>query len=426
MKKLYLILVLSLFLVAISGCDTITGDAKKIKVITECNDGIDNDGDGLIDFEGLYEGRGRNMVLVAEADSNCESETGDSEASVIVCKDTDGDDYYTKGTMVTYADDIKIGGGDDKCRDATTLLEFICETPDSVGHSIDYVCPNGCVDGVCVETINESLCTDSDGGINAEVFGTIKGYGFIGTITENDIIQLQDKCWVIDGVNKGIVEYYCDGDRIAKKEASCDSLMDGTGYACDSGVCKFDPESCFTDGLMIECPEGYFINESCKCENSITFCNNTDDGVVTNLDSYNDYCLSDTEYVTFACNSGSSTGVAMSHNVCPDGYMCKDATCVVGDTDGEIINDTWENQPIEDEYSYVIYNMTMDHTEFYNNHSVTSYNVSSNLAVIGVDSEIEVFYLYDVKELGGVSVSLIDLFPIDNLGKEYVAMIGLK
>ncbi len=102
-----------------------------------CNDGIDNDCDGLID--------GR--------DNDCPSYT---------CTDSDGGkDYYVKGSAIKHIhgyngincldvfNDYCIYILGDYCTNSETLKEAYCDG-DEV-KNISYKCPNGCIDGACIK-----------------------------------------------------------------------------------------------------------------------------------------------------------------------------------------------------------------------------------------------------------------------------------
>ncbi len=114
------------------------------------------------------------------------------------CYDSDfGKDYYTKGTVTGY-EDGKYYSYTDYCT-SKTLTEYYC---DEVSHkNITHDCREGytCKDGRCVQS-QQNTCTDSDGGINLVVNGTING------TKDYTYYSLSDYC-----VNQDVLtEYYCD------------------------------------------------------------------------------------------------------------------------------------------------------------------------------------------------------------------------
>lgn len=86
------------------------------------------------------------------------------------CNDSDGgDNYFVKG-VVSLKQDGANQSGNDYCVDNKTLVERKCQKDSSNRYlisMINFVCPNGCVDGACVKVggdTNVSTCLDSDGG----------------------------------------------------------------------------------------------------------------------------------------------------------------------------------------------------------------------------------------------------------------------
>ncbi|HLC98785.1 MAG TPA: DUF1565 domain-containing protein [Candidatus Nanoarchaeia archaeon] len=65
------------------------------------------------------------------------------------CQDSDGADYYTKGTVTSYdAQAGKYVTATDNC-EYDTINEFVCEGNE--GKETEYKCPNGCEDGACMK-----------------------------------------------------------------------------------------------------------------------------------------------------------------------------------------------------------------------------------------------------------------------------------
>ncbi len=73
------------------------------------------------------------------------------------CTDSDGKDYYVKGTIYAF------GGNyirDDFCISDTELREYWCEDGNTA-MSVDYLCPGGCSDGICITATTTTTTTTS-------------------------------------------------------------------------------------------------------------------------------------------------------------------------------------------------------------------------------------------------------------------------
>jgi hypothetical protein len=92
------------------------------------------------------------------------------------CTDTDGGQNYDLKGVAVGPD--KYGGNDsgvDYCDPSlgpNVLMEAYCDS--GYVNYILYDCPNDCSDGACIRS-KTPTCTESDGGINYYVRGTIKG-----------------------------------------------------------------------------------------------------------------------------------------------------------------------------------------------------------------------------------------------------------
>ena len=131
------------------------------------------------------------------------------------CVDTDGGKNFdvkgttSKGTL-SYTD---------YCGSGNNLFENYCDADGNIQTNFLYSCPNGCSDGAC---INATTCTDSDGGLNYYVQGTVKK----GTITSTDYCGAQTS-----GGRQYVLEQYCDsGNNIAQSAYLCSAL-------CSNGAC---------------------------------------------------------------------------------------------------------------------------------------------------------------------------------------------
>ena len=147
------------------------------------------------------------------------------------CTDSDGSDIFTQGKTCTETS-CEI----DRCAgNAITIIEYLCSNNQRIIQ--DYGCPNGCKEGACIRPISqEPKCSDTDGGINYYVKGSLMmGTGISATDS-------------------------CEGDGITLREESCvpnpgpnEGTMSTNIYKCPNG-CK--------DGA---CVKGEKQKEEVKC-----------------------------------------------------------------------------------------------------------------------------------------------------------------
>ncbi len=96
----------------------------------------------------------------------------------VTCSDTDGGNYYVKG-IVTFSNSSTINGTfTDSCGWDSNLWEFQCIN-NSVFTYLYRSCPNGCLDGACINT------TCSDGTPNLNCSATKPKYCSNGTLVNN-------------------------------------------------------------------------------------------------------------------------------------------------------------------------------------------------------------------------------------------------
>ena len=170
----------------------------------QCNDGIDNDNDGLIDL----------------ADSGCSSKfDNDEHSSGLVC-DNGIDEANDADTLKDY----QISGGDPGCMSPTDSDERDGACDDLVDNDgdglVDY--PN---DPECANYADrEHECTDTDGGIVYNTAGIVSG-SFGGAPFSN-----ADSC--IDNIT--LKEYYCDPYKPQSITTSCGGNSTGQ---CVNGAC---------------------------------------------------------------------------------------------------------------------------------------------------------------------------------------------
>ena len=143
----------------------------------------------------------------------CEGECSDGKCITVekpVCSDTDAQDIYNKGT-VKEGKNIFI----DECVDVK-VKEYYCG---EFATSKIFECPEDfeCDDGQC-KRINRK-CSDSDGGYNIQVGGTLTISGLVDAVYIDKCVD-DDTLWeyscVADDMHKDIVD--CNGSCI---RASC-------------------------------------------------------------------------------------------------------------------------------------------------------------------------------------------------------------
>ena len=256
-----------------SGC--VTGQAKggvkgapSDKELTECNDGIDNDGDVYIDYQFITEGKGKNKVETYVGDLGCTSEDDNDESNngdgvceedfgetcetapedcgscFIECSDTDeGIDFTTKGFVSGTWDDGDIADNQPDVCGGDILNEYYCNSSNDEGYiqMILHTCPNGCEDGACVE---ESTCVDSDNTIdinnnppnssdpNKNTYPSlfVKGY-----VTNSEGLVYEDKC---SHNETRVEEWFCSGGQPFRYYPYCSN-------GCVDGACvEEEPDYC--------------------------------------------------------------------------------------------------------------------------------------------------------------------------------------
>lgn len=123
------------------------------------------------------------------------------------------------------------------------LAEYICSTETPVFYSSkDILCPNGCRDGVCLEKSDDTgteatqgNCTDSDGGDNVNLKGTIIYYAPKNGAYEK-VVQT-DYC--ADEIH--VIENYCqDKQRGIEEKRECPN-------GCQDGACLEPSDQSCTD-----------------------------------------------------------------------------------------------------------------------------------------------------------------------------------
>ncbi len=193
------------------------------------------------------------QMRVCTDSNNCNSIIGkpaESQSCVYSCNDSDsGIDYNNYGTVTyggnSYSDWCSTNNGNggqvSSCSGPScTLIEQYCDSTIGGVNYKSYVCPNGCLNGAC-NANQTTTCTDSDGGENYYVKGTLTG------IYNGAPISLDDFC--IDRTNSqnGAVVGQCSGSNCQVGERVCNS-SNPTDYGTKYYTC---PNSC-TNGACIQ------------------------------------------------------------------------------------------------------------------------------------------------------------------------------
>jgi len=186
-----ILLIMTLFVIAVIAIGMTTASAKP-RAKKACMDGSDNDGDGYTDYP---------------ADPGCSSRNDDSELNPAVECD-DGDDNDGDGDT-DYNDGGCTGPTDN---DETDCGDSVCE-----GGEVCDVCVADC--GLC------DSCSDTDGGFNEYVQGTVYG------IDEGQNYTHTDYC--ASGTN--LMEYYCIGIQWLNWETEC--MVGNQTGTCVNGAC---------------------------------------------------------------------------------------------------------------------------------------------------------------------------------------------
>lgn len=139
-----------------------------------------------------------------------------------ICIDSDGGENYSIRGEVSGNGSKGSFSFEDECvsgEEYYNLIERFCV--ESIPHDKYYQCPNDCKDGACIEGEESAECTDSDGGADYFVKGTVDSNGQTNS----------DSCSgtpYLDGTLSELTEYYCSDLGLRSIEVRC---------ACKDGAC---------------------------------------------------------------------------------------------------------------------------------------------------------------------------------------------
>jgi hypothetical protein len=150
-------------------------------------------------------------------------------ACILECTETDdGNDPYTAGeiTGIRYAGD-GVQTATDNCLSETTLNEYYCE--DGLKDVEQVTCGTyGCYNDACVS--DEQTCTDSDGGVDYTVKGTVTGTW----LSTGDEVEIEDRCGTTSDL---IIEFKCNKHNYAFYADSSSGVRCPSGTTCSDGAC---------------------------------------------------------------------------------------------------------------------------------------------------------------------------------------------
>ncbi len=209
-------------------------------------------------------------VTAYNCPSGCEN-----GACKYICTDSDGGiNYFKRGTMMESVGSSS-NSATDNCISERILSEYYCPTPGvNDANSLTYTCQVACENGACINqtsSINNTFCTDSDGGIDYYT----KGYVSTNYNEQNPNYYAYDSCMIPDmKVNNGLTQRIgvssCEGSDCSVQDFYCEGSTGpySSGTKCPNG-CK--------DGA---CIKGEKITEQVRCEfegsNKLQKCYTTD------------------------------------------------------------------------------------------------------------------------------------------------------
>ncbi len=131
----------------------------------------------------------------------------ENNTNLTFCTDSDGGiNPFVFGVI-----DSSSWNTSDFCYSSILLNEFYCQADNSVEFEM-IPCENGCLNGTCIEESNNSFCTDTDGGINYDLFGMVNytdgnesGY-FIDSCNGTYYLN-ENYC---SGITPGHIQYFCE------------------------------------------------------------------------------------------------------------------------------------------------------------------------------------------------------------------------
>jgi len=187
----------------------------------QCKDGIDNDGDGLIDYPkdpgcASLEDRDEYNTPVCSDECSPAGKKQCFENYVITCGNFDSDSCLEWDTLGTYC---IYGCSNGVCNNPPPANESVC------GNSVcesDETCDNCASD--CGQCPPVNTCTDTDG-FNLYLQGTVSG------LLNGEAYSYTDYC--VDSIQ--LEEYYCAGSNYYSYATNC---AQNQSMTCINGACQ--------------------------------------------------------------------------------------------------------------------------------------------------------------------------------------------
>lgn len=256
----------------------------------------------------------------------------DDGACIEECIDSDGKDTSTAGVVKTPVESLVDG-----CVDDNSVLEFTCENGAAMKSQVP--CADGkCRDGVCVieagEGQSESFkCSDSD---NGDIY--IKGKATVSG-TNGDVASFVDEC-----LNKGTLKEYKCQKATTMEGIGAESIL-GEVVRCDDGCMNgacIKPASEEPAGAASGCSDSdngrdYYVAGTLS-----------DNGI-----EYMDYCSDEARLVEYSCGNGMASEKYECANGCKKGACIKPAVVTSADYESTIKRLKERIASLESEVSYL-------------------------------------------------------------------------
>jgi len=284
----------------------------------------------------------------------------------LACTDSDGGrNYSVQGTTKGISDS---GWGffrtaTDSCLNNNTLSEYTCVSSAGYADAIYPIviggeqvsCPNGCSNGACAQP-PYITCTDSDGGQNYSVKGTVSRVGYTSNFVDNCSDQHTLTEYYCNNVNTpSIKSYVCPNNCVdGACVTTCGNGVQDSGEQCDgnawavSASCQYFGYTGGTLGCLNTCT---FDFRNCINQTTYTSCTDSDGGNNTavkgtttgcedssciHLTTITDCCYTKTSNNQFTGCSATGTGVGegtCQGNIVYEPYIdcpnsCQDGACL--------------------------------------------------------------------------------------------------